>query len=184
MKSVFRVTSLVLVTIAVAASPAVAQRGARGNRTAGLRRQIEQLFMQQARNQLGLSADQVARVQQVLGEYAGTRLQLDLTDRVLTSALRDQLRPGIAANGDSVARLVTALNANRVANAVSFQNEMIALSKVLTPVQLGQFQLLNDRLLERIRELQQQRPAPAPAPGAGGVTPVAPPPDTGSSPPR
>ena len=179
MTSRMRVISLVLVTFAVAASPALAQRGGRANRTALLRRQVEQLFMQQARNQLGLSNDQVAKVQQVVGEFAGTRLQLDLTERALTTALRDQLRPGIAANGDSVATLVTALNANRVANAVSFQSEMTALSKVLTPVQLGQFQLLNDRLLERIRELQQQRPAPAA--GGGGVMPGMPPPDSGSS---
>ncbi len=177
-----RVTSMVLLAFAVAASPASAQRGGRVNRTALLRRQVEQLFMQQARNQLGLSTDQVGKVQQVVGEFAGSRLQLDLTERALNTALRDQLRPGIAADGDSVAKLVTALNANRVANAVSFQNEMTALSKVLTPVQLGQFQLLNDRLLERIRELQQQRPAPA-APG-GGVLPGAAPADTGSSTPE
>jgi len=177
-----RVTSLIVVALAMAASPVLAQRGGRANRTALLRRQIEQLFMQQARNQLGLSGDQATRVQQVLGEFAGTRLQLDLTERQLTTALRDQLRPGIAADGDSVARLVTALNANRVANAVSFQSEMMALSKVLTPVQLGQFQLLSDRLLERIRELQQQRPAPAA--GGGSAMPAPPPADTGSSAPR
>ncbi len=163
--------ALVAAGAVLLAAPAAAQRGARGgNRAALLRRQIEQLFMQQARNQLGLSSDQAVKVQQVVGQFAGTRLELDLTERSLTTALRDQLRPGIAADGDSVARLVSALNANRVANAVSFQNEMTALSKVLTPVQLGQFQLLNDRLLERIRELQQQRPA---APAGGAMAPAA-----------
>jgi Spy/CpxP family protein refolding chaperone len=174
----WRSVGTVLLIAMVGAIPVSAQRGAaRGNRAAQLRRQIEQVFMQQARNQLGLTAEQATRVQEIVGQFAGTRLDLDVQERALTTALRGQLRPGIAADGDSVSKLVAALNANRVANAQSFQNEMNALARVLTPVQLGEFQLLNDRLLERIRQLQQQQAAAPPGRLGGDALP---PPDSGA----
>jgi Spy/CpxP family protein refolding chaperone len=150
---------LIVLTLA-AAAPAAAQReGAAhaGPRVAMLRSQVERAFMQQARKQLGLTSEQAPRMERVVAGFAQTRVKLDNQERGLMSALREQERTGTAANADSTSKLVSALQANRVANAESFRDEMAALAPILTPVQLGRYQLLSDRLLDKIRELQQTR---------------------------
>jgi hypothetical protein len=81
---------------------------------------------------------------------------LDMQERQLRGALANQLRPGVAANGDSVAKLVNALIAQRVALAQTFQDEMRELSAFLTPVQRGQYLLMRDRLMMQIEELRRQ----------------------------
>jgi hypothetical protein len=57
-----------------------------------------------------------------------------------------------------VSHLVDAINVNRIAYAETFRDEMRDLTPVLTPVQRGLFQLSRDRLLARVKDLQQQRP--------------------------
>ena len=76
----------------------------------------------------------------------------------------DQLRPGIAANADSVARLVDALTTHRIAYAQTFKDEMRELSTILNPVQRGQYLMLRDRLMQRAEELRQGRLQPGTRP--------------------
>jgi hypothetical protein len=56
--------------------------------------------------------------------------------------------------------VVDRLLQNRVEYAASFQGEMRALAPILTPVQRAQFLRLRDTILQRVRELQEQRPVP------------------------
>jgi hypothetical protein len=79
-----------------------------------------------------------------------------------------ELRPGVAANPDNVSRFVDGLNVNRVAYAETFRDEMKELAPILSPVQRGQFQVARDRLLQRVRDLQSQRPNGA---GRGAASP-------------
>jgi hypothetical protein len=156
------------------AGPAEAQGGRMGPpgragaRAQMLRGQIEQAFGRRLRETLGLTGEQSARMQRVVSNYADRRQTLENEEQQLRQGLASQLRPGVAANGDSVSRLVSALGVNRVAYGESFRDEIRELTPILTPVQLGQFYLERDRLLQRIRDIQAQTRL-GPGRGMGGL---------------
>jgi len=122
-----------------------------------LRLQIEQRFGERLKEELGLSEDQASRLRVSLAGIAARRRGMEGEERRMRQALAAQLRPGIAANADSVARLVDALTAHRVAFAQTFKDEMRELAAILNPVQRGQYLMLRDRLMQRAQELQQAR---------------------------
>jgi hypothetical protein len=122
-----------------------------------LRLQIEQRFGERLKEELGLSDDQASRLRLALASVAVRRRGMERDERRLRQALAAQLRPGVAANSDSVAKLVDALTNHRVAFAQTFRDEMRELSAILNPVQRGQYLLLRDRLMQRAQELQQAR---------------------------
>ncbi|MGH7561280.1 MAG: hypothetical protein ACRENB_09690 [Gemmatimonadales bacterium] len=128
-----------------------------------LRRLVEDRFAAQIREQLGLSDDQSARMRGAMATIAARRRTMELEERALRQALARQLRPGIAANPDSVTRLVDGLTEHRVAYAQTFRDEMRELSAILNPIQRGQYLLLRDRLMQRVQEIRQQRGGPGPA---------------------
>ena len=169
--------------IAPGSSPALAQRGGPPlrppppPRVVALRLQVQQQFMKQVRNQLVLTRAQAPRVERIVNSFMEERLRLDAEARALDAARRNALRPGVSTSADSLSRLVTAIDANRVATWKTYQDEITALTPILTPWQLGRYQMLRDRLLEGIRRAQTQRPAGAAPPG--GQTKV--PPDSGGS---
>ncbi|MEO5798212.1 MAG: hypothetical protein ABIZ70_10675 [Gemmatimonadales bacterium] len=140
------------------ATPAAAQKP--GGRAALLRGRIEEQFARRMQTELGLSDETAGRMQRVVVTWATRRRALEEDERRLRQSLNLQLRPGVAANSDSVGAFVDELTANRVAYAQSFRDEMRDLTPILTPVQRGQFQLLRDRLLLRMQEVQQQQQRP------------------------
>jgi hypothetical protein len=122
-----------------------------------LRLQIEQRFGERLKEELGLSDDQAGKLRVTLATIAARRRGMELEERRLRQALMFQLRPGVAANADSVAKLVDALTNHRIAFAQTFKDEMRELSSILNPVQRGQYLMLRDRLMQRAQELQQKR---------------------------
>jgi len=122
-----------------------------------LRQQIEQRFSERLREELGLTDDQASKLRVSLAAIAARRRGMEMEERRLRQALASQLRPGVAANSDSVAKLVDALTNHRVAYAQTFKDEMRDLSAILNPVQRGQYLLLRDRLMQRVQELMQNR---------------------------
>jgi hypothetical protein len=122
-----------------------------------LRRQIEQRFGERLKEQLGLSDEQASRLRVSLAAIAARRRGMEMDERRMRQALAFQLRPGIAANADSVAKLVDALTDHRIAYAQTFKDEMRELSTILNPVQRGQYLMLRDRLMQRAQELMQGR---------------------------
>ena len=68
-----------------------------------------------------------------------------------------QLQPGIAANADSVRRLMDARDQNRAALAQLERDEEKEMAAYLTPVQRARYQFLRQRLQERIVEMRRQR---------------------------
>lgn len=129
-------------------------------RSAALRGQIEESFMRRASAELGLTEEQSIKMSRVVLAAGERRRELEDEQRRLQVALDGQLRPGVAANADSVNRMIDRLGQNRVSYAESFRDEMKELQPILTPVQRGQFLKMRDRLLQRIRELQENRAAP------------------------
>ena len=150
-----RVAGLVLAgtLMALGSIPLSAQEGPRA---VALRRELELRFAQQVQQQLQLSDEQTTKVRDIMSGYAERRRELELQERQLRVALNAQLRPGIAANPDSVNRLVDAIATGRLSYAQLVQEEMRELSTVLDPVQRGQLFLMRDRLLQRVQEMRQQ----------------------------
>jgi len=157
------------VTVAVALAAALPLRAPAQvrPRRAALIAQIEQLYLGNLTRQMGLTAGQLPRFRAVITSWAQKRAALEAEEAGLRQALMGELRPGIAADADSVAKLVDALNANQVAYAESLRDEVRDLTPILTPVQRGQFELARDRLMQRVRDIQNQRAnAAPPAPGS------------------
>lgn len=148
------VLSLLVLTALLA--PAVQAQDPGPARAQELRRQLEQRFFERLRTDLQLTADQDAKVRAVLGNFATRRRALEDEERRLRQSLSSQLRPGIAANPDSVTGVVDALTANRVSYAQLIQGELKELGGVLTPIQRGQLFLMREQLLMRAQELRQQ----------------------------
>lgn len=147
-------TSLIVAPLARAQDPGQGQdRPSREQ----LMRQIEQRFMARATEQLGLDAEQAERLRSTVTHFAIERRRLEQTERDIKRGLQGQLRPGIAADSDSLVVLLDALTNNRVAYVESFRNELTEMAEYLDPVQRAQYVVLRERLLEQIRRAQAAR---------------------------
>jgi Spy/CpxP family protein refolding chaperone len=152
------IQAITLVTIALGAGSALAQEpGDDPARAERARRMVEERFGTQVKEQLGLTDDQAGRLRSVMSGIADKRRTMERQERVLRQALNRQLRPGVAADPDSVGRLVDVLTEQRVAYAETFREEMREVASILTPVQRGQYLLLRDRLIQRVQEIRQSR---------------------------
>lgn len=157
------ISGLVLGLVLVGAGRAAAQKGGRiaprmAPQRQALLEEINRRFLNQVVAEMGLTEAQIPRFKQVVISWAQKRATLELEERQLHQALvGGELRPGVAANPDSVSRFVDGINAVRVEYAETFRDEMRDLTPILTPVQRGQFQIRRDQFLQRVRDLQQQR---------------------------
>lgn len=170
----FRHVAALALVLLCAGSASAQKPGARmggqqalgGRPRAAILQEINIQFMNRARVMMGLTDEQMPRFQRVASSWAQKRALLEVDERRITSALAGEYRMGVAANPDSASRFVDRLNDIRVEYATTFRDEMKELAPILTPVQRGQFQILRDRFLQQVRDLQQKRAAGAvPDPG-------------------
>ena len=145
-------------SLAIATTPAAAQDSAGPPAAApALRQRIEERFAQRVQEELGLSGDQTAKLRVTAREFAGRRRGLEAQERDLRQALSSQLRPGVAADQDSVARITNDLVNLKLEYAQTFRDEMKDFSGYLSPVQRGQLFLMRERLLQRVEDIRNQR---------------------------
>src|SRR5207245_5912047 len=85
------------------------------------------------------------------------RVDLAQGQRAINEGLRGQLRPGVAANSDSVRKLMDARDRNRATLAEIDRNENREVSGYLTPVQQARYQMMREQLRRRIQEIREQR---------------------------
>ncbi|NNG15396.1 MAG: hypothetical protein HKM89_02865 [Gemmatimonadales bacterium] len=141
--------------------PAAAQQGAgQGRQRAQMLQALERRFWSRVVEDLGLTNDQAARLRETSREFSRQRRELERTERELKQALARQLRPGIAADQDSVGRLTDALLQLKVDYAGTFRDEHREVGSYLNPVQQAQLLIVRERLMQRIRAIQQQRDVP------------------------
>ncbi len=153
-----RLRWMLMATMLMAVAPLRAQvNGDESPQAARMRQQIEQRFAQQIQTTLGLTDDQAVKLRATFNTYAPKRRAWEQEERAIKRGLQGQLRPGIAANSDSVNTLVDRLLQVKVAYVQSFVDEDREMSRYLTPVQRAQFQVLRERLMARIEEIRQQR---------------------------
>ena len=153
-----RLVWLVSLVLAMAPGAALAQDdGDESPQAAAMRQQIETRFGAQVRQVLGLTDQQALQLRATLGVYGPRRRAMEREERAIKQGLQGQLRPGIAADADSVARLTDRLLAMKVSYAQTFVDEDKEMAKYLTSVQRAQFQVMRERLMARIEDIRVQR---------------------------
>lgn len=162
-----RLSLLGLLMLAGSAAPAMAQDSTQAPSmgSAQMRQRIEERFTERVKSELGLTDAETAKLTQVAGDWFTKRRAMEAEERGLRQALAGQLRPGVAANSDSVSRIVSQLLDLKVRYAESYREENKQLG-FLTPVQRAQYYSLRERLLDALREARQARRA-----GGGGQRP-------------
>jgi hypothetical protein len=124
-------------------------------RAGQLRRQIEDRFAARVQEELGLTDPQASHMRDVLGRFFLKRRNLEADERRLRQSLAGELRPGVAANKDAVARLTDQLLENKVSYVETYREEVKELRTFLDPVQVAQFLVLRERLFDLLRQAQE-----------------------------
>jgi len=122
-----------------------------------LRQRLDERFAARVREQLNLNDQQATRLRETATTFGGRRRELESRERSLRDALESQLRPGVAADRDSVARLTDALVDLRGAYAQTFRDEHREIARFLDPVQRAQLYMMRERLMRRAHEVRGER---------------------------
>lgn len=133
-----------------------------------LRQAVEQRFSAYVRTELQLTDEQAQKLRANSQQFGQQRRQIAVDERQLRRALDDQMRPGIAANQDSVTRLMNGIADRRQAYAKTFEDERRSLT-FLSPVQQARYLQLRERLLDRLREARARARLQGGGPGGGGA---------------
>jgi hypothetical protein len=118
-----------------------------------LRQRIEERFAARAQQELGLTNDQTTKLRATSQQFAARRGELHKQGERLHEALAAQLRPGVAANQDSVAKLTDAMIGLRMSEAQISRDEVKEQSKYLNPVQRARLYVMRERFAHRLREV-------------------------------
>lgn len=134
----------------------------RGDSTAphvadSLRHRIEERFASRVQEQLGLTDQQTAKLRATSQTFGTRRRELMNRERALRDALSSQLRPGVAANQDSVTKLTDAMISLKLTSAQAARDEMQELSKYLTPVQRARLFMMREHFYHRVKEAHGHR---------------------------
>jgi Spy/CpxP family protein refolding chaperone len=122
-----------------------------------LQEEIDRRFGQVVQQRLGLTGDQSARLRATEERFRVRRRAILRQQLALRFALDGQMRPGQAADADSVRRLMDGIQANRGELFRLEQDQDREMAGYLTPVQRAQYQMLRERLLARLQEVRRER---------------------------
>lgn len=141
--------------VAVPANYAAAQVPMRQRQA--LQEQVMERLLQNTRVQAGLTDQQFEQFREIATRSTGARNGIQMRERALWRALEGQMRPGVAADADSVVKLIDALvgtPAQLVAQARTEQEEYAAF---LSPVQRAHIMLAMRRFQGNIQQIMQRR---------------------------
>jgi len=156
MKRLWLVLALVLAPGLAAQEPAAPQRPDTVE-AERLRAQIEDRFAQHVQEQLRLTPDQATKLRASQERFGTQRRTLARQQMGRRMALQDQMQPGVAANADSVRKLMDGVQAGRSAMLKIDQDEDREMAGYLTPVQRARYQEMRARLHQRVNEMREQR---------------------------
>lgn len=139
----------------LAAAPAVAQQTRQDPEQ--LREMVVRRFMENFRTQAALTDEQFGRLQESMRRTFQSRREMQHEEQEMLQALQAQLRPGVAADRDSVGRLLDAVIAVQQNRIDRLRAEQAELAEYLDPVQRGQLVLAFARLERQIQQLIQER---------------------------
>jgi Spy/CpxP family protein refolding chaperone len=135
-----------------------------------LQQEIERRFGAVVQQQLDLTPDQADKLRATEERFRPRRRAVQRQQLLLRLGLQGQMRPGIAANADSVRRLMDGMQANRSELLQLEQEQDREMSGYLTPVQRARYQMLRERLVQRLQEVRRERAGQ----GAGRADPQRP----------
>jgi hypothetical protein len=122
-----------------------------------LMRQITERFLDNYRQQAGLTPEQSQKFRALSQRSFDQRRERQQKEQELWRALQVQMRPGMAADADSVTRLLDAILASRAAAVEQLRADQKEYAAFLSPVQRAQLFLAFERLQRNIQNLLQQR---------------------------
>jgi len=152
-----RTLLLGIATTMLAAAPLLAQNPPRRQQ---LQQQVVQRFLANYRSQAGLNDEQFLRLQDVLRASFEQRTQSLQRERDLWLALEGQMRPGVAADSDSLSGLMNAIIEIQQERVDQARAELEEYAAFLNPVQCAQLTLAWRRLqlqIEGVRGMGLQR---------------------------
>lgn len=132
-----------------------------------LRARIEERFAQHVQQELRLTPDQATKLRASQERFGTRRRALMRQQMERRMALHDQMQPGVAADADSVKKLMDGFQAGRGEMLKIDQDEDREMASYLTPVQRARYQEMRARLHQRLNEMREQRRGRM-GPGAGG----------------
>ena len=122
-----------------------------------LMRQVTERFMANYRQQAGLTPEQDQKFRAVAQRSFEQRRARQQREQALWRGLELQMRPGVAANADSVTRLLDGIVAIRSAAVDQARADQKEFATFLTPVQRAQLFLQYERLQRSIEDVVQRR---------------------------
>ena len=122
-----------------------------------LRQQIEQRFSARVQQDLNLSSEQATKLRATQERYSARRRTLAQQQMDRRRAIDSQMQPGVAANQDSLRKLLDGQRSGRAEIAKVDQDEDQEMSGYLTPVQRARYQQMRSRLMERVQEMRLER---------------------------
>jgi len=141
----------------LAAGPLLAQNPPRRQQ---LQQQVVQRFMTNYRAQAGLNDEQFTRFQEVIQYSFQLRTESLQQERQLWMALEGQMRPGVAADADSLEALMNAIIDIQQQRVDQSRAELERYASFLDPVQRAQLTIAWRRLqmqIEGVRGMGVQR---------------------------
>jgi hypothetical protein len=147
----------VLLTPGLAAQQRDSVRQRRDTAEAGrLRAQIEQRFAQRVQQDLKLTTDQATKLRATQERFGTRRRALMQQQADRRRALEDQMQPGVAANSDSVRKLMDGIRSGRAEMFKIEQDEDQEMSAYLNPVQRARYQHMRERFIQRVGEMRRE----------------------------
>ncbi len=135
--------------------PLAAQQGP--PRRQALEARISEQFMENYRRQAALTPEQYSRFRAIALRSFQLRRERQQQERDLWMSLEGQMRPGIAANADSVTRYLERIVALRVAAVDQLKADDREYAAFLSPVQRAQLFLAIERLQRSVEDMIRRR---------------------------
>ena len=121
-----------------------------------LRTQIEQRFADRVQQDLKLSPDQATKLRATQERFGPRRRTLMQQQMARRRALEDQMQPGVAANSDSVRKLMDGIRGGRAEMFKIEQDEDQEMAGYLNPVQRARYQHMRERFIQRVGEMRRE----------------------------
>jgi Spy/CpxP family protein refolding chaperone len=145
------------VALVILATPLAAQQPqGRPNREA-LRQMVIERFLQTFHDQAGLTPDQDQKFRDVFRHAMQQRQDAQQQEQALWRALEGEMRPGVAANADSVNKLLDGIIAQRSAQVDLLRSENQQLAQFLSPVQRAQFAIMWEHFQQQVQDIMRRR---------------------------
>ena len=151
-----RALSLTLALLVTGTSVVSAQQGQMRQRQM-LQQQVMQRYMQNYKQQAGLNDEQFQDFTQLTERANRERTALHQRERDLWQALEAQMKPGVAADADSLVNLIDAILEVQQELVKTEQRNQTELAEFLTPVQRAQLMLSQRRLQNNIQNVMRNR---------------------------